>query len=81
MYKAKLVSEGWSLCSLSCLSSYIYRYIVNKKSDFSQLTKPIYCSNEKTRKFQDWANIWTSYLSSKVNQSLVLKGKSVSLTL
>uniref|UniRef100_K1REA9 non-specific serine/threonine protein kinase n=1 Tax=Magallana gigas TaxID=29159 RepID=K1REA9_MAGGI len=42
------------------------KYIVNKKSDFSQLTKPIYCSNEKTRKFQDWANIWTSYLSSKV---------------
>lgn len=80
MYKAKLVSEGWSLCSL-ILFVLLYRYIVNKKSDFSQLTKPIYCSNEKTRKFQDWANIWTSYLSSKVNQLLVLKDKSVNLTL
>nr|XP_022332154.1 serine/threonine-protein kinase ATR-like isoform X2 [Crassostrea virginica] len=42
------------------------KYIVSKKTDFSQLTKPIYCSSEKTQRFQDWANIWTSYLSSKV---------------
>ncbi|XP_062573409.1 serine/threonine-protein kinase ATR-like [Saccostrea cucullata] len=42
------------------------KYIVNKKSDFSQLTKPIYYSSERTRKFEDWVHTWTSYLSSKV---------------
>lgn len=80
MYKVKLVFEGWSLCFL-ILFVFLYRYIVNKKLDFFQLIKLIYCSNEKIRKFQDWVNIWIFYFFLKVNQLFVFKDKLVSLIL
>ncbi|KAK3087904.1 hypothetical protein FSP39_012312 [Pinctada imbricata] len=46
------------------------RYMYKEKSpwDYSKLKKPLYCSEEKYKRYSQWVCKWTGYLSSKVKK-------------